>query len=63
MVSGTENFGPGSYDRLSRTHVFTLSGRFIIPFKQLTYVQSEGAKPELVGEITYNALVIKVFEN
>lgn len=62
MFRGCENFGIGSFDPVSRMHLFSLTGNNIIPCR-FTSCAKDIISTRFNDAKTYNGMVITVFEN
>lgn len=63
MFAGCNNFGEGSFDSTRRMHKFALSGPSIIPVTLTRVTHEEQGKPNLLGNVTYNAIETIIWEN
>lgn len=63
MFRGAENFGEGSYDQFNAMHLFSIRGKFILPFRHIICIPKEDSRPEILKEIDCDALRLRIFEN
>ena len=62
LIAGTENFGPGSFDPVSRMHTFKLQGGCILPCKVISIAKDE-VSSKVDSSMHLTGILIKLFEN
>lgn len=62
LFPGAENFGPGSFDRQSRMHVFQIHGGHVLPCKVVSMAVDSVSK-KLDDSMKLTGITIRLFEN